>query len=84
MGPMVAKEVVAGLLQLLNRERVEKYFFWNLISQNPDDSKLIDCAIAGHAAFMVTEDKPFRVLADIPFPRVEVMDVETFQARLRS
>jgi uncharacterized protein len=82
LGLTAAQETIAGLLQLPNHEQVEKYYFWNLITQDPDDNKFVDCAVACNATFIVTEDKHFRVLADIPFPKVEVIGVEEFKCRL--
>ena len=84
LGSSVAREVVAGLLQLPNHERVEKYFFWNLITQDPDDNKFVDCAIACNADCIVTEDKHFRALAAVPFPKVTVINVATFRERLNA
>ena len=57
---------------------VHKYFFWNLITADPDDNKFVDCAVAASAAFIVTEDKHFKVLKDIPFPPVTVISMDDF------
>ena len=58
--------------------QVHKYFFWNLISADPDDNKFVDCAVAASADFIVTEDKHFNVLKDIPFPPVTVISMDDF------
>ncbi len=55
-----------------------KYFFWNLITADPDDNKFVDCAVAASADFIVTEDKHFKVLKDIPFPPVTVISMVDF------
>ncbi|MCF8247697.1 MAG: putative toxin-antitoxin system toxin component, PIN family [Saprospiraceae bacterium] len=57
---------------------VHKYFFWNLITADPDDNKFVDCAVSASADFIVTEDKHFRVLKDIPFPPVTVISMSEF------
>ena len=40
------------------------------------------CAIAANAKCIVTEDKHFKVLEDIPFPKVEVIGIEDFKCYL--
>lgn len=57
---------------------VHKYFFWNLITADPDDNKFVDCAVSASADFIVTEDKHFNVLKDIPFPPVTVISMSEF------
>ena len=32
---------------------IHKYYFWNLISVDPDDNKFVDCAIAANADFFM-------------------------------
>ena len=43
---------------------------------------LVDCAIAANAKCIVTEDKHFKVLENIPFPKVEVIGIEDFKCYL--
>lgn len=38
----------------------------------------IDCAIAGSANFIVTEDKHFGILKDIDFPKITVLSIDDF------
>lgn len=45
---------------------------------DPDDDKFVDCAIAGNADFIVTNDRHFRVLKGIKFPKVKVITLEEF------
>lgn len=56
-----------------------RYYRWNLIKADPDDNKFADCAIAGRADSLVTNDKHFKVLKDIDFPRVTVVTPEEFE-----
>lgn len=58
--------------------QVNKYFFWNLITADPDDNKFVDCAVAASADYLVTEDKHFKVLKNIPFPPVTVVSMDDF------
>jgi len=38
----------------------------------------VDCAIAGIADFIVTDDRHFKVLKKIPFPKVKVISADDF------
>jgi uncharacterized protein len=47
---------------------------WRLIEEDPDDDKFVDCAIAA-GALIVSEDRHFERLGDVPFPPVEVVGI---------
>lgn len=49
------------------------------MTNDPDDNKFVDCAIASNADFIVTEDRHFQLLKDVPFPRVNVIGIEEFK-----
>jgi len=76
--PNVTENTLKALENSPDIYRVLKYFSWNLISDDPDDNKFVDCAIAANADFIVTEDRHFKVLKDIPFPRVSVISAADF------
>jgi len=57
---------------------VKKYYFWQLIQSDPDDNKFVDCAIASNADYIITDDKHFKVLASIGFPKVNVLSKQEF------
>ncbi len=84
MGEKLAHAVLDALLELPNVEFVHKYFYWYAIDADPDDNKFVDCAIAGAATFMVSEDRHFQVLHQLEFPKVQVIGVDEFQAILDS
>ncbi|MEZ4771920.1 MAG: putative toxin-antitoxin system toxin component, PIN family [Bacteroidia bacterium] len=48
------------LIFLPNVYLVNPYFNWNLITQDPDDNKFVDCAVAANADFIVSHDKHFK------------------------
>ena len=77
--PMVAKNVVRALLLLPNVYKTEIYYSWNLIKDDADDNKFVDCAIAANAHVVVTEDKHFGILKNIEFPKVTVIDIAGFE-----
>lgn len=74
----VAHFVLETIDALPNIAFIHKYFFWNLITVDPDDNKFVDCAVAGAADYIVTDDRHFKVLADVQFPKVQVLSSEDF------
>ena len=78
----VATFVLETLETLPNIEFIHKYFFWRLITADPDDDKFVDCAVAGSADFIVSDDRHFQVLKAIPFPKVIVLKAEEFLERI--
>jgi predicted nucleic acid-binding protein len=82
MGPTMADFVLQAIENAVNTEWVTKFFHWNLITVDPDDNKFVDCAIAGQAKFIVTEDKHFQILKQVDFPKVEVISVVQFKTEL--
>ncbi len=51
---------------------------------DPDDNKFVDCAVAGNAHALVTEDRHFQVLKEQEFPRVRTLSIEGFQGLLQA
>lgn len=78
MGDFVADSLLKGIKEAPNVEYIHKYFFWDLIKVDPDDNKYVDCAIAAGADYLVTDDKHFKILANIPFPKVTVISADDF------
>ena len=78
----IAKNVIDTLLNLVNVKKIDTYFRWNLIIDDPDDNKFIDCAIAGNVTFVVTNDKHFNALKNIEFPKVNVISASQFLLEL--
>ncbi len=74
--PTLAENVLKLLINIPKIEKVDLYFNWNLISNDADDNKFVDCAIACGADYIVTHDKHFRVLKDIPFPKVNCLSID--------
>ena len=74
----IAQNLAELLLKLKNVEKTEVYFRWNLIEEDPDDNKFVDCSIAASVKFVVSNDKHFKVLKHIEFPPIEVIDADEF------
>ena len=75
---IVAQNVGELLVNSPNVIRIEATTKWLLITQDPDDNKFADCAVAGQADFIVTNDNHFNVLKTIPFPPITVISINNF------
>lgn len=58
--PHFADSIIQTLLNKENLVRVSPVWRFNLICQDPDDNKFVDCAVCGQAEFLVSNDKHFR------------------------
>ena len=79
----LADEILTALFLLPNVYFVNIYYNWNLISQDPDDNKFVDCAVASNAHYLVTHDKHYKVLKDIPIPKINVIKIDDFKKLLK-
>ncbi|MDY7093238.1 MAG: putative toxin-antitoxin system toxin component, PIN family [Acidobacteriota bacterium] len=79
LSPTVALDVVRTLLFLPNVERIEPSFRWRLIPADPDDDKFVDCAVAGNAPLLITQDRHFEALRELDFPPLEPLSIEDFE-----
>lgn len=67
------------LLTAANVFQEEPFYKWNLITDDPDDNKFSDLAIAANVNYLVTNDKHFNILKNLPFPTVKVVSLEAFR-----
>ncbi len=80
------REVVA-LLELLDRlhgniRQIEPQFRLTVITQDPDDNKFCDCAIAAEVDFVVTNDAHFAVLKSAGHKPRPIAPEESIQVHL--
>lgn len=59
-------------------EKVEPFYRFKVIEQDPDDDKFIDCAVAASADCIVSNDKHFSSLKLQQFPKVNVLSADEF------
>ena len=81
---MVANNVSEMLLALSNVQKQDVFYKWNLIDIDKDDNKFVDCAIAGNADFLVSNDKHFSCLKTIEFPKLSVLCIDEFMSLLET
>jgi uncharacterized protein len=82
-----SREVASNFIDFLTIhpyvEKAEPFFNFSLITEDADDNKFVDCAIAAGAFCIVTNDKHFLVLKTIEFPKVRVLSIEEFDKSYR-
>jgi len=79
---VIASNVVQTLLNAPTVELIEPFYRFNLITNDPDDNKFVDCAIAGNATYIVSNDSHFDVLKQIDFPKLIVKRIQEFSTIL--
>jgi uncharacterized protein len=77
-GVPTAGAFLALLNELPNVHRVTTFYKWLLIEADPDDNKYTDCAVAGQAEYLVTEDRHFNILKTIRFPQITTISIDAF------
>ena len=75
---IVAENVIKAILQLPHVVQVAPAYRYHLIAADADDNKFVDCAIAANAKCIVTNDVHFQALRKVPFPKVELVDIDVF------
>jgi putative PIN family toxin of toxin-antitoxin system len=73
--------ILEVILNLPSVEQVALYYHFDLIKVDRDDNKFVDCAIACGADYIITDDKHFRVLKEIEFPKVNVLTLDEFREK---
>lgn len=73
-----ANAFLALLGELPNVQLVNPYYKWLLIDADFDDNKYCDCAVAGKAMYIVTEDRHFNALKEVSFPKLTILGISEF------
>lgn len=79
---LIATRIHDFLKQSPDVEQVDVNFKWSIIYQDQDDNKFVDCGLNGNADLLVTDDRHFSVLNNLPFPPLRVMHTRDFVAHL--
>jgi len=75
---IIATNIAEMLANLVNVKKVEVYYNWNLIIQDPDDNKYVDAAVSGGCDYVVSNDQHFKVLNQVEFPKVNRITIDEF------
>jgi putative PIN family toxin of toxin-antitoxin system len=79
----VAKNVIDFLIVHPATTQTQTYFNFGLITEDADDNKFVDCAIAANARAIVSNDRHFQILKTIDFPRVSILTLVEFEKEFR-
>jgi uncharacterized protein len=82
LGTQTAAATTLLLRNSPNVIRQEVFYNWDLISADPDDNKFVDIAIASNADSILTDDRHFKILHEIPYPKVAVFTGTSYLAML--
>ena len=81
--PVIASNVIQTLLNAPSVELIDAFFRFELIQKDPDDNKFVDCAIAGNATYVVSNDAHFDILKEIDFPKLILKSLQEFSVMLQ-
>lgn len=79
----IAHNVVEAIARLHTTQFQETYIHFDLIEQDVDDNKFVDCAVAADAEYIVTNDSHFNVLKEIDWPKVTVLTIQEFASQIK-
>ena len=77
--PTIAESFLEVLSVLPNVYPSTVYYHFLLITQDADDDKFADCAIAQGVHYLVTDDKHYKVLLQLGFPKVNLLKIKEFR-----
>ena len=78
----VGKAVVRTLIELDNVHLTTPYFKLNIIDNDKDDNKFVDCAFANNVHYLVTNDADFNVLRITDFPKINVITIAQLKEQI--
>ena len=80
MGKEVADATLDLISELPNVHLIQKYYFWQLVEDDPDDNKFIDCAIAAGAKYLISNDRHLNVIKKYPYFNIQLVKFKEFEA----
>jgi uncharacterized protein len=82
-GMEVAENVLNLIAILPFTEKANVFFNFHLITKDEDDNKYVDCAVASNAVCLVSNDKHFQEVKQVPFPNVELLTLREFEDKFK-
>lgn len=75
----MAENVLNLIAVLPTTEQINVFYSFNLIPDDPDDNKFVDCAVAANAHYLVSNDGHYEVLNRVGFPKVNWLSLADFE-----
>lgn len=73
-------ELIIGALSVLNNvHKTDVHFNLQLIDSDQDDNKFVNCAFAANAHYLVSDDRHFKILSAVQFPKINVISLAQFK-----
>lgn len=82
--PEIAENITNFLTIYPSIDHTEIYYSWQIVNEDPDDNKFIDCMIAANATCIVSNDRHFRPYRNLDFPPLKVLTTGEFEAEFKS
>ncbi len=79
----IAHNVVEAIARLSTTTYQEVYIHFDLLTEDVDDNKFVDCAVASNAEYIVTNDKHFAPLEQIQWPQVTIVTIKEFLKQIQ-
>ncbi len=72
--------ILTIILQSKNHQRFEPSFKWQLVTDDPDDNKFVDCALGANVDYLVSDDKHIKNLLKINnlFPPIPIVTFKQY------
>lgn len=83
ISPLLSELVISTIINRRNVIMKSPSYAFHLIKADEDDNKFVDCAIVSNAKYIVSNDRHFNELRDIPFPKVDVIKINQFLQELQ-
>ena len=82
--PKAAELFLKVIARSRNVLRKDPYFHLDLVTQDADDNKFVDCAFVCQADFIVTDDGHFQNVSESPFPQFQIIGLDAFAGRMNA
>lgn len=78
--------ILTIILQSKNHQRFELSFKWQLVTDDPDDNKFVDCALGANVDYLVSDDKHIKNLLKVrnSFPPIPIVTFKQFSKILNA
>ena len=80
----IARNVVDAICNLTTTVMQNTYVHFELLPADMDDNKFVDCAVASDAEYIITNDRHFNPLKNIPWPKVEIITLAEFVKQIQT
>lgn len=70
--------IIKTLINRTNLVRVNPTWHFDIIVEDPDDNKFVDCALCGQAEYLISNDRHYNILKSVSFPQLSLVKIQDF------